>query len=77
MLVFMIFNSVVIAKVNESNVINIKDISTNEYLYYLENFNFKDEEIINLYQIDAENFGRKIKLPEEFVNRRWLLKLVV
>lgn len=57
--------------------VNIKDISTNEYLYYLENFNFKDEEIINLYQIDAENFGRKIKLPEEFVNRRWLLRLVV
>lgn len=65
----MIFNSVVIAKVNESNVINIKDISTNEYLHYVESFNFTDEEIINLYQIDAENFGRKIKLPEELANR--------
>ena len=77
MLVFMIFNSVVIAKVNESNVINIKDISTNEYLHYVESFNFTDEDIINLYQIDAENFGRKIKLPEELVNRRWILKLEV
>lgn len=64
-----IFSGIVEAKINLDNIIEINKISTNEYLHYLEKFNFTDEEIVNLYQIDADNFEKKIYLPEELAKR--------
>lgn len=46
-----------------------ENISTNEYLDFLESFGFNDSELIELYQADADNFKTSIKLPEKLSER--------